>query len=121
MLLNNFYTITDIAQQENSLQAIIQIDPEHDIFKGHFPGQPVVPGVCMVQVVKELMEHGIDTPLLFSKGHQLKFLRLLVPAAGETVIVNLSWKQEETAYSTQAELKKDTEIVFKLSGVFTAA
>lgn len=120
MLLNNFYTVTGITQQENSLQATIQIDPEHDIFKGHFPGQPVVPGVCMVQIVKEFMEQGTDMPLLFSKGHQLKFLRLLVPAAGATVTVNLSWKQEEAGYNTQADFKRETEAIFKLSGVFTA-
>ena len=120
MLLNNFYTITGLAQEENRLQASICINPAHDIFKGHFPNQPVVPGVCMVQIIKELLEKATGKSLLFSKGSQLKFLRLLVPAAEETVQVNISWNQEETGYLTQADFKKDTEAIFKLSGLFTA-
>lgn len=119
MLLNNFYTITGLTQNENSMQASICINPAHDIFKGHFPNQPVVPGVCMVQIVKELMEQATGKSLLFSKGSQLKFLRLLVPAAEESVQVNISWKQEEAGYLTQADFKKDTEAIFKLSGTFS--
>lgn len=119
MLLNNFYTVTEIHRQDNSLQAIIRINPAHEIFKGHFLDQPVVPGVCMVQIIKEFMEAAMGMPLLFSKGNQLKFLQLLVPAAAENITVHISWKQEEAAYITQADFKKGADIVFKLSGTFS--
>ncbi len=75
----------------------------------------------MVQIVKELMEQNIGQPLLFRKGNQLKFLRLLVPSAKEPIQVNISWKQEDTAYLTQADFKKETEAIFKLSGIFSVA
>lgn len=119
MLLNNFYTVTENSQQDNSIRAVIRISPEHEIFQGHFPGQPVVPGVCMVQIVKEFMERAMDMPLLFSKGNQLKFLQLLVPSAEENIQVTISWKQEEAAYLTQADFKKGADFVFKLSGTFS--
>jgi 3-hydroxyacyl-[acyl-carrier-protein] dehydratase len=119
MLLNNFYTVTETHKQDNGLQAVIRINPGHEIFKGHFPGQPVVPGVCMVQIIKEFMTQAIGIPLLFSKGNQLKFLQLLVPVAEENIQVNINWKREDAVYMTQADFKKGTDFIFKLSGIFS--
>ena len=119
MLLNNFFTIDELSTTENGLQAIIQFNPEDEIFKGHFPNQPVVPGVCMVQIVKEFMSSVLAAELLFSKGHQLKFLQLVVPANGEAIQVNISWKVEDNSIKTTADFKKEQTAVFKLSGVFT--
>ncbi|WP_118972743.1 hotdog family protein [Taibaiella koreensis] len=118
ILQNSFYTIATQTAAVQQLQAAIHIDPEHDIFRGHFPGQPVVPGVCMVQIVKELLEQQTGTKLLFRKGHQLKFLQLLVPSRSEEIQVNLSWKEEEGQFPCSADFKKNGETVFKLSGLF---
>lgn len=118
MLLNNFYTIEAITQTENGLQSDIVLNPGHEIFTGHFPGQPVVPGVCMVQIVKEFMESATAQKLLFSKGNQLKFLQLIVPNKDERIQVNISWKEEGNTYTTNADFKKEGTAVFKLSGVF---
>jgi len=101
------------------LNATIIFNPEHEIFKGHFPDQPVVPGVCMVQMVKEFMELATEQQLLFHKGHQIKFLQLIVPEKTAVVQVNISWKKENDAYLTTADFKKENLPVFKLSGVFT--
>ncbi|WP_118951478.1 hotdog family protein [Taibaiella helva] len=103
------------------LKAGIHIDPEHDIFRGHFPGQPVVPGVCMVQIVKELLEQQTGRRLLFRKGHQLKFLQLLIPAAADEIEVNLAWKEEDGQYPCTADFKRNGEAIFKLSGLFTVS
>lgn len=119
ILLNNFYTISELSNEENKLHAIIHIEPGHEIFKGHFPDQPVVPGVCMVQIVKELLEQLMQKKLLFSKGHQIKFLQLLVPAKEDAIQVNISWKEEDNQYHVQADFKKNNEAVFKLSGIFS--
>lgn len=118
ILLNSFYTISEITVEDGKLHAVIHINPEHNIFEGHFPGQPVVPGVCMVQIVKELMERATEQKLTFSTGHQIKFLQLLVPAKEDAIKVTISWKEEEHTYPVTADFKKNDEAVFKLSGLF---
>ena len=55
MLINDFYNCHDIEAHENEYGCRIVFNAAHDIFKGHFPGQPVVPGVCMMEMVKELL------------------------------------------------------------------
>ena len=56
MLNDNLYRTDSFSYQEEKIEAEISIDVHHKIFEGHFPGQPVLPGVCMIQIVKELVE-----------------------------------------------------------------
>ena len=52
MLLENFYKIIHIKEREDGKQAIeIELNPGHVLYQGHFPGQPVVPGVCTLQII----------------------------------------------------------------------
>jgi 3-hydroxyacyl-[acyl-carrier-protein] dehydratase len=120
MLKNNFYSIQSQTVSEQGLSTIIHINPEHEIFKGHFPGKPVVPGVCMIQIVKELLDEAMSESLLFQKGNQIKFLQLLVPVSEENVEVNITWKALESGFQTTADFKKEGGAIFKLSGIFVA-
>ena len=36
--------------------ATIRLLPESPVYKGHFPGYPITPGVCLVEIALELME-----------------------------------------------------------------
>ena len=63
MLLGNFFTIINKEITDNSATLLISINAAHPIFEGHFPGQPVVPGVCMIQMIKEMMESIEGKPL----------------------------------------------------------
>ena len=57
MLLENFYKIIHRKEREDGKREIeIELNPGHALYQGHFPGQPVVPGVCTLQMIKESAE-----------------------------------------------------------------
>lgn len=116
MLLNDFYNIDYLQREPTSLSCKITFNKQHDIFKGHFPQQPVVPGVCMMQMVKELLEAQTDQPLWMRNAMQIKFLQLITPDIQP--LINISWQQNEEGYSVNAAFKNDTSDLFKLSGKF---
>ena len=73
-LLNDFYTIASATKTDvNVLQFTIELNENHDIFKGHFEQMPVVPGVCQTQLIKELLQQTLDKPLVLAKGSNIKF------------------------------------------------
>ena len=121
MLKNNFYSITSQDQQDQSSSTVINIHPEHEIFKGHFPEKPVVPGVCMIQIVKEILQQNLSANLLFQKGNQIKFLQLLVPEKEQNIEVSIHWKLVEAGFQTSADFKKEGAVIFKLTGIFIPA
>lgn len=94
LLQNNFYNIQDCAQTDNMIEARIAINATHEIFKGHFPDRPVVPGVCMVQISKELAEKCIQQHLRIAEISQIKYLKPIIPEANQYIQVHISLKDE---------------------------
>lgn len=119
MLMNDFYRIDYIQREPNSLECKIIFNPDHDIFQGHFPGQPVVPGVCMMEMVKELLEAQTDQTMWLRNAGQVKFLQLITPDIAP--LINISWQEDGGAYTVSASFKNDTSFLFKLTGNFEAA
>lgn len=40
-------------EEEKRIQTRFYVDPEREIFKGHFPGDPVLPGVYTVEIMAQ--------------------------------------------------------------------
>ena len=66
------------------MQFVIAAD--HPSLPGHFPGQPVVPGVVVLERVLEAIESG-HGPLAALRLPQVKFAQPLLP--GETARIEL--------------------------------
>ncbi|KFF28606.1 3-hydroxyacyl-ACP dehydratase [Chryseobacterium vrystaatense] len=79
-ILTDFYTLESYEKAENeSYTAYIHLNKDHDIFKGHFPGNPVTPGVCMMQIVKELTEEFTGSKLFLKTASNVKFMAIINP------------------------------------------
>lgn len=79
ILKDNFYTIREIRFEADEINATIELNPAHKIFKGHFPGLPILPGVCMVQIQKELIEKELSRKIILKKATNIKFLSIINP------------------------------------------
>lgn len=79
-ILTDFYTLESYEKAENgSFTATINLNKDHDIFRGHFPGNPVTPGVCMMQIVKELSEEFTGRKLFLKMASNVKFMAIINP------------------------------------------
>jgi 3-hydroxyacyl-[acyl-carrier-protein] dehydratase len=119
MLNNDFFHIVSINADSGNLQAVIKINPQHSIFDGHFPGQPVVPGVCMIQIVKELLATVTGEEPLLKSGDLFKFLSILDPTKNDEVKADIKYENDETGQlNVQASLYHEQFIYLKLKARF---
>lgn len=79
LFMNNLYFPGLIEDDDDKVIATIRINEDHDIFKGHFPGNPVLPGVCIIQIVKELMEEVCNKELQLIEAGNIKYLAFINP------------------------------------------
>jgi 3-hydroxyacyl-[acyl-carrier-protein] dehydratase len=89
MLLKKFFSILSVDPYGDENQAPgnenhkylvrVEINPGHQIFKGHFPGNPVVPGVCQIQMVTEILEEIFNKKFRLIHADNIKFLSLINP------------------------------------------
>jgi 3-hydroxyacyl-[acyl-carrier-protein] dehydratase len=94
MLLHqqHLYSIIHFSKNSDELHASIQLDATNDIFKGHFPSQPVLPGVCMLQISQEIIEHALGENLLMTQTGQIKFLQMVDPTINNKITINIKLK-----------------------------
>lgn len=119
MLLGNFFTVSEKNVADSSVLATININATHHIFEGHFPGQPVVPGVCMMQMVKELLELVIEKKTELKKMAELKFLAIINPVENPSIqaAFNYTTKEDDSIHVTGKLYKAET-IFLKFKGSF---
>jgi 3-hydroxyacyl-[acyl-carrier-protein] dehydratase len=119
MLLNNFFTINTLEAVDFDIKTELVINVDHQIFQGHFPEQPVVPGVCMMQMVKEIMEEVLKQKTNLVKAMEMKFLAVINPIQNNIIQGSLHYSiDDNNNIIVSASLFKDELTHFKFKGVF---
>ena len=122
MLLNDFFTLDHWQMDKTSARAVLRLHPEHPIFGGHFPGRPVVPGACLLQLVEELMARVTGKDGRLNKADHIKFVSMIDPHLTAMVTMTLTWQETATGeLKVDAEASAQGTICFKFKGIFQAA
>ena len=99
------------------VNAIKNVTINEPYFQGHFPGQPVMPGVLSLESIAQttafLMLHELDDPLkknMFISGVDgVRFRRLIVP--GDQLEINIQLKSKKlTLYKFEGTIKIDNQL-----------
>ena len=79
--------------QADALGATVRLLPESAVYRGHFPGYPITPGVCVVQIALELIGEmaGHEPRLVAAKN--IKFTSPVIPEEGKVLRFNLSGEE----------------------------
>lgn len=95
ILKDSLYTIEGQQSGEGTIVYDIRLQPDHTIYRAHFPGEPITPGVCIIQIAKELLEHHLQRPLAIKAVKNVKFLALVSPL--EHLSVRYTFRQLQQA------------------------
>ena len=119
-ILTDFYTLQSYEKAENgSFTANILLNKDHDIFKGHFPGNPVTPGVCMMQIIKELTEEFIGRKLFLKTASNVKFMAIINPFETPELKLILDVAENETDVKVKNTTSFGETIALKMSVNYT--
>ncbi len=119
MLNISYFEIVSIDHDDTMIEAVIKIDPGHAIFQGHFPGQPVLPGACMVQMLKEVLQNTLRIHTRLIKADSVKFLTVINPAVNNVLRLKVNYAVNEPNLKINAVLLPDENPCFKFKGLFS--
>jgi len=118
MLLNDFFTIVHSSREADSLNTCVKVNAEHSILKGHFPQQPIVPGVCMMQLIKEILESETHETLMLTSADHLKFMTMWIPNDYPELNAEIKTESADDSYKVIATLQQGETVFFKMKGLF---
>lgn len=86
-LKDSLYTVADSRLVEGGAEYDIRLNPEHFIYAAHFPGEPITPGVCIMQTGVELLSLFVGAELELKSVKSIKFLKIISPDE----VTELTW------------------------------
>jgi 3-hydroxyacyl-[acyl-carrier-protein] dehydratase len=121
MLLHDLFIVDGWQPSAGALRAQLRLRVSHRIFAGHFPGRPVLPGVCLVQLVQELAAPAAGSAVRLVRAGPIKFITMIDPDRDAAIIMTLTGKEAATReWEITAEGSNAGGVCFKFKGVFRA-
>lgn len=115
-LQDDFFRILATQTDNTTATYTIVLNADHFIFKAHFPGNPITPGVCQLGIVEELMSELKGVPLRVSHINSIKYMNLITPTDHATFDVQLTRIQAAgDGYKVQCLLKDENLSFTKMS------
>src|SRR5690606_28526694 len=119
MLIPHFYSVKEFNFTDNHLKAIIELNPEQEVFQGHFPNNPVTHGVCMLQILKELTEQATNTNLFIKECSNVKFMALINPETNPILVITIDINPLEENFKIKASASFDETVALKVNALLT--
>ena len=119
ILKDNLYNVIDLTtENENAVDAKIKLIGECAIFKGHFPGFPILPGVCSIQIVRELLSLNYLYDLYISRLSSIKFLSVINLTSDNVTEIKITVSNfSSNGLSVDARYLNDDKPVIKIQGL----
>ncbi|MDR1405862.1 MAG: beta-hydroxyacyl-ACP dehydratase [Prevotellaceae bacterium] len=116
------FVMEEFSKDGHSFRATVRLNEKHPVFEGHFPGQPVVPGVFTLQLVKECLSYALEKELRFTDVQNCRFSRTIVPGAQPRLEVRGSCEQQAAeAYALNASVQAAGVTFLSLKAKLVAA
>ena len=111
-------TMKDLFKKiDDENKSLYAIDFTHKIFKGHFPKEPIVPGVMLLRLVKIELEQQLKTSVRLETVVSAKFLKTVTPQNTNTILeVKLTIEEEDMSCLCKASIYHDGNKVLNFSG-----
>ena len=93
--------------KENEISADICVPPDSPWFDGHFPGEPVLPGVAQIGMVFDAISNARNQDLRISGVRRVRFKRMIRPD-DQLKIIAVPLKKETDAYSFRILIREET-------------
>ncbi|MCD8182818.1 MAG: beta-hydroxyacyl-ACP dehydratase [Bacteroides sp.] len=104
LLENKYYKI--IGTKSDGLEAVYRIAllPDCDVYRGHFPGNLVCPGVCNIETIRECASLLAGRRLLISTIKQCRLTAVASPVLCPEVEVTVSLSPIDLGYVVTARI-----------------
>lgn len=121
-LLKDFYKIdgSDYSEtNQKSFKADVTLNKEHPVYKGHFEKVPVAPGVCVVQMLKEVLGHFVGKEFMMTQGQNIKFINMINPNEAYQFSITYSIeKVEGEIWTVSAAVANSAMTYLKFKGLY---
>lgn len=96
------YIISGLSFEDGIINARLSLDGRHWLFSSHFPGQPILPGAMLAEIVSDLCSRCLKRQFVAESVEDARFKRPVVPLEGNLLSARISVAEEKKAVRAKA-------------------
>ena len=118
LLENKYYQLMRVEDSASPLTKTyhLALNPDCDVYRGHFPGNPVCPGVCNIETIKECAMMLTGKKLLISTIKQCRLTAIATPAVCPKISVEVMATEKEQGYTVIATIADAQQTYMEYKG-----
>lgn len=111
---NSLYKIITSEKTGTGHAMTLEMEHTHPLFKGHFPGSPVLPGVVLLQIIRECVENSFSKAIFleYKDIQQCKFPMPIVMENNRNIRLDFSIQGDDASLFRLNATVKDEQTVF---------
>ncbi|MBR0036209.1 MAG: beta-hydroxyacyl-ACP dehydratase [Bacteroidales bacterium] len=121
LLKDKFFTVLHEEKlSANDAIYLCELNADCDVYRGHFPGKPVSPGVCNIEMIRECAELLTGEDLRIDTIKQCRLTAVASPQVCPKVdvTVNVARLEGTQNYNVAASIKDAERSYMELKGTF---
>src|SRR5665647_1065209 len=118
MLENSFYTVEKTESFENTFRIGVVLNPSHEIYKAHFPGNPITPGVCLLQMALELLNAKFERNLRLIEAKNIKYLKVINPLENPKIEFVIHYKTENDLIFADINIMDGETVFTRINAIY---
>ena len=120
MLFQDFYIKENSDKSDSSkIYTKVKLNKNHKIYSGHFPNNPITPGVTIIQIIKEIIEEFLDYELFLKEIINIKFILPINPKIDNYLSFEINYEIKNGSIIIDNIIMFDNqEIAVKFKGIF---
>ncbi len=116
--LAGFYERISETKAENVVVVNVNLNPNHEVYQGHFPGKPVAPGAALTQMVLDEAIRLTDGEKKVTEFRQIKFLSVIDPTQVQDLELEFDFRERNGVDMFTCVGRSGETNYFKLNGIF---
>lgn len=120
LLKDKYFQIERVSRDGDAVSCHVRLLADCDVYRGHFPGNPVSPGVCNIEMVAECFNQSCGGHRRIKSIDRCRFTAVASPSVCPELDVIISWSDMEgDSISVAATVKDDKRQYMDFKGVLS--
>ena len=120
MTLNNdYFKIDNCTNEGEDTLFSITLLSDYCAYEGHFPGNPVSPGVCNIQMIKECAEQMAGKRFFLGYISRCKLSVVITPQTTPQLSIRMRLSEVEGLYNVNAVVNDNETMYIEFKGELT--
>lgn len=94
----------------------LRLLPGCDVYRGHFPGNPVCPGVCHIEMLRECVMKLVGVKVFISSVKQCRLTAVSDPLSCSELKLTVSLEKTDERYAVSALLEDEEKTYMEYRG-----